>query len=167
MGSERVCSVCGQPAVVYVTFVAGQASESLAYCAEHAAAAGVLHEGAFALLGPKEGTVLARQDALEETQRCPACGFSLRDFEKTGRLGCPECFAAFEEHVRPLLKKLHVGSYHLGKFPRKAAAAHLLQTRIEHLEKRMKRAVAGERYEEAAAYRDKISEIRQLADLAE
>ncbi len=49
--------------------------------------------------------------------KCPRCGFSQADFKKSGRLGCPECYATFAEGLAGLLKTMHKGTRHVGKAP--------------------------------------------------
>lgn len=50
---------------------------------------------------------------------CPACGTTLNQFRQTGLLGCPECYAAFEGQLSPLLQRAHEGgTHHTGKQPR-------------------------------------------------
>ena len=52
--------------------------------------------------------------------KCPNCGFTQADFKKAGRFGCSECYGAFSEALEGLLKTMHKGVRHIGKFP----AAH-------------------------------------------
>ena len=46
---------------------------------------------------------------------CPYCGMKLEEFKKLGRLGCPQCYVAFEPHLKGLLRRLHNGTQNLGK----------------------------------------------------
>src|SRR5690606_11306750 len=46
---------------------------------------------------------------------CPTCGFTRRDFEKTGRLGCCDCYDTFGNEIAELLQRLHKGVLHKGK----------------------------------------------------
>lgn len=49
---------------------------------------------------------------------CRSCGLTLNQFRQTGLLGCPDCYAAFESQLAPLLQKAHEGaSQHIGKRP--------------------------------------------------
>ncbi len=54
------------------------------------------------------------------TQKCPVCGFTQADFKKTGRLGCSACYVTFAEGLGSLLKAMHKGTEHVGKFPQRA-----------------------------------------------
>lgn len=51
---------------------------------------------------------------------CGSCGTTYAQFRHTGLLGCPECYAAFESQLGPLLARAHEGlSHHVGKIPRR------------------------------------------------
>ena len=47
--------------------------------------------------------------AIEE-KTCPHCGFSLEDFRKEPRLGCPFDYDVFEKQLMPLIEKAHGGA---------------------------------------------------------
>lgn len=109
---------------------------------------------------------------------CGSCGLEHAEFRKTGLLGCPDCYTAFETPLGPLLERAHEGgSKHIGKTPRRAGAgaggrlggsedAHAARVRerserLTILNKQLDTAVRAEQYERAAALRD---EIRRVAD---
>ena len=48
---------------------------------------------------------------------CLACGLTLSDLERTGRPGCPECYAVFREQLAPIVADCQQGERHLGKVP--------------------------------------------------
>lgn len=49
---------------------------------------------------------------------CPACGLGFATFRNNGLLGCPDCYAAFEGQLAPLLARAHEGgTHHSGKAP--------------------------------------------------
>jgi protein arginine kinase activator len=48
---------------------------------------------------------------------CPRCGFDLEDVVRQGRVGCPECYGAFEAVVSELLAKAMPHPDHGGKRP--------------------------------------------------
>lgn len=90
--------------------------------------------------------------------RCPACGSTLRDFRDTGRLGCDQCYAAFDSHLRDLLRRLHGSSQHVGEryeVPGEGARDDP-RTRLLDLKAQLRRAVEGENFELAAELRDRI-----------
>ena len=104
---------------------------------------------------------------------CPHCGWSLEQFRKTGYLGCPECYRAFELPVTGMLKNIHRGDHHTGKIPVSAGADQkhghetmVLKREIDRLRKEQEEKIRREEYEDAAVLRDRIQElekkIRQL-----
>ena len=58
------------------------------------------------------------QQAEEENPlRCDVCGETYQEFQKTGRLGCAHCYAAFGEQLEKTLKSIHGHAHHVGKVP--------------------------------------------------
>ncbi len=91
--------------------------------------------------------------------RCTACGSTLRDFRDSGRLGCDQCYVAFDPHLRDLLRRLHGSSQHVGEryeLPGAAAAGSDPRSRLLDLKAQLRRAVEGENFELAAELRDRI-----------
>jgi len=166
MSVKVKCVDCGKAATIFVSEIVDAKIRKCAYCAEHALEAGVLAPASYGLLG----SVAAKKAGIftlgRESIHCPTCGLRQEDFDKNGRFGCPSCYKTFGDLLRPLLLKLHTGSRHRGKIPHKALAHHLLDDRLKYLQGRLDNAVAKESYEDAADYRDKITEIKQLAEEA-
>lgn len=104
---------------------------------------------------------------------CPTCRTTFAEFRQSGQLGCPDCYAAFEPQLLPLVERAHEGGVrHCGKTPARAgssvpgggpkvAALAELAARLRALEDELKKAVTGEEYERAARLRD---EMKRLAD---
>jgi len=44
--------------------------------------------------------------ATEVKDACPRCGMKASDFRKQGKLGCPECFVAFDKDVRAIISQM-------------------------------------------------------------
>lgn len=91
-----------------------------------------------------------------EDRRCPNCGRSYYDFQKSGRLGCSECYAAFEAPVRSTLKQMQKSSTHTGKIPSKQSAGLLKKRRLADLKAQLAKAVEQEDYEAAAKLHKEI-----------
>jgi len=96
----------------------------------------------------------------EEDLQCDECGLDLETFQQRGRLGCPACYDVFQEHVEPLIKRVHGADEHvdggggeLGVVPN--------DRKKKLLEKKLKEAVDEERYEDAAQLRDRIEELEE------
>ena len=101
---------------------------------------------------------------------CPSCKMTFSEFRQGGVLGCPECYAAFEGQLSPLVERAHEGgTQHAGKVPKRAAGQGgdvsqlaILAERAERLRRvqdELKQALGREDYERAARLRD---ELRQL-----
>ena len=93
-----------------------------------------------------------------DTLRCGTCGATLRDFKDSGRLGCAQCYLAFDEHLRDLLRRLHGSSQHMGERYAPPGEQHQPDARSELLDLRdkLRRAVDNENFELAAELRDRI-----------
>jgi len=148
---------------VHLTQIVGDKMQKLDLCEECAKAKGVNDPAGFALADLMLGLGAAQeieQSAGGLELRCPRCGFTQADFKKSGRLGCPECYKTFSEGLSGLLKTMHKGTRHVGKFPENMRAFENAD-RLKALQKKLEKAVESENFEEAARLRD---EIRQATE---
>ncbi|WP_309396981.1 UvrB/UvrC motif-containing protein [Cerasicoccus maritimus] len=157
MSGKKKCVICGATAKVFINLVKTGHSAHSAYCLEHADELGLLSPGAYALLDSAE-TNHAEQH--HNSAKCPSCGFTLRDWKRTGRFGCADCYQAFEEKIMPALKRLHTDSVHRGKIPHAAITPGLVANRIQELQRQLDSAVQEERFEDAAQTRDLMAELK-------
>ena len=160
-----LCDHCGEnEAVIHLTQIENNQMGSFHLCEACAADKGLEPEpgaGTFPLtdflaqLGEDEP-----KPKLSPATDCEYCGLTLKDFKKTGRLGCSHCYVTFESHLRGLFRRLHGGTQHVGKvyLPPDPAAADR-HDRIARLRQRLERAVATEDFERAASLRDQIREL--------
>ncbi|HEU5182277.1 MAG TPA: UvrB/UvrC motif-containing protein [Candidatus Polarisedimenticolia bacterium] len=164
------CSNCGErEGVVSLTQVKEGEVHTSSLCAECAAEKGI--ETGFAMADTPLGGFLAKlgesadpdaplQAALET--RCPGCNATLRDFRESGRVGCAECYAAFDAPLRELLRRLHGSTHHTGMQYEQTAAGS--PVRIEagktdlELREQLRRAVEREQFELAAELRDRLKD---------
>jgi protein arginine kinase activator len=91
---------------------------------------------------------------------CTGCGVSFQNFLDTGRLGCPKCYQAFREELKPLLRRIH-GTTHHGPLPKKVKPKVSHRHVIEQLRRDLETAVQEEEFERAAVIRDRIKELNQ------
>ncbi len=112
------------------------------------------------LLGMGAKTPAAKAEA--ETH-CPTCGLKRSDFKKRGRLGCPACYDAFSGELVPLIKVMHRSEQHIGKVPSREGVRVKVNAELSVLQQALEKAVALEKYEEAATLRDQIQECRRKA----
>ncbi len=164
------CEHCKErDAVIHLTQIQDSQVTTLHLCEACAAEKGVetgtpsgkfpLHDFLASLGKSGTGTADAGADV-----PCPACGATLRDFRQTGRLGCAECYRAFDGPLRDLLRRLHGSAVHAGEryaapatpgvpapvVPVPAGAA------LSDLRERLRRAIETEDFELAAELRDRI-----------
>ncbi|MDH5589023.1 MAG: UvrB/UvrC motif-containing protein [Gemmatimonadota bacterium] len=105
----------------------------------------------------KMGGHAVEGDAPSPDLTCGFCGLSFADFKESGRLGCPQCYSAFEAPLRGLLRRIHGGTRHVGKvYLPPDPTANEVEKRLEGLRRRLERAVSVEDFERAAALRDEI-----------
>ena len=158
-----LCDNCKErDAVINLTHVEHDSKVTLHLCEQCAQQKGVETGGAvlktplggFLTALGKGGTVLPTpSDGL----RCPSCGSTLRDFRDSGRLGCDQCYVAFELHLRDLLRRLHGSSQHVGeRYDTPGESAADPRSRLLELKAQLRRAVEGENFELAAELRDRI-----------
>lgn len=101
---------------------------------------------------------------------CSQCRWTLAQFQRTGRLGCPDCYAEFHDEMVDILSNIHGQSFHKGKMAlvksTKPAFARTIKAKatepkdqIWNLKLQLEKAVKAEEYERAAKLRDKIREL--------
>jgi|TARA_Y100000588_G_scaffold110850_1_gene121513 protein arginine kinase activator len=92
---------------------------------------------------------------------CDTCGFTHADFKKSGRLGCPECYSIFEVPLESMVKQMHKGTEHQGKFPKALRQARAATVARENLQERLAKAIEEENYEMAAQLRDELKAMEK------
>lgn len=162
----KKCQICGKRATMFLTQIVNGEVTELVLCAECARKKGLLDPQALTFsekFFPEafkkrvddivreltEGKTPAQTEAAPSCDvltHCPACGFALETFRKTGRLGCPDCYTVF---ARELEHALPEGA-------EEAAPADDRRT----LEAQLRAAIEREDYETAAALRDKLRNDR-------
>lgn len=159
MANSLKCDLCSKPATVHLTQIVNNKIHKVDLCEACAQAKGVTDPSGFSL-----ADLLLKASLNPEPRgdlRCEVCGFTQQDFKKTGRFGCPACYEAFAETLEPVLDSMHKGVSHTGKVPQKAIERKSLYERLTQLETELDQAIKSERYEDAARYRDEITQVRQ------
>ncbi len=95
-------------------------------------------------------------------RQCKGCGMGFEQFRKIGRLGCQECYKYFSSELIPLLRRIHGGTKHNGKVPKRAGVELRIARQIQQLKSKLQKAVEVENFEEAARLRDRIRELEKL-----
>lgn len=148
-----LCEECGkQPAEVVLTTIVNGQSATRHLCREC-----VKKYKA----GDIQAVLAAVLSAMAQKQQtpdiaCPRCGETYAEFQKTGMLGCAECYQAFRRELTPLITSVQGRTQHAGRRPPVSKEEQALITEREQLRARMEAAVAEENFEEAARLRDAL-----------
>ncbi|MBK7404436.1 MAG: UvrB/UvrC motif-containing protein [Phycisphaerales bacterium] len=177
------CEQCENEATVHELIVSGGVPVERHLCEACAHSLGIVSTGPtpvteFLVKIAQAGAAqtAARQSAA--TDACPGCGTTFAEFKQTGRLGCAECYRAFEQQLTPILDRAHQGAtHHVGKVPARMlrgegdaddlraraaaiAAAEARAEEIRRLRDDLERAVKNEAYERAAEVRDRLRRLQ-------
>lgn len=167
---KRKCDQCDRPATHHsVEIIKGQKIEKH-LCDIHAAQEGLaikaIHTPINELLS--NFVKLHSGSTTQQELTCDECGMTFSEFREHSLLGCPQCYAAFEAALGPLLERAHErATHHLGKVPRRAGASEQRHLLIARLRKRLDEAVVAEDYEVAAKLRDEIRRYEQSSQSPE
>jgi len=102
-----------------------------------------------------------KESEVEANVVCPNCGLKLSVFREIGKLGCAECYSAFDEHIERILVQVHDSRTHKGKVYGKVDALRGGNRDVERLRKDLAVAIKNEEFELAATIRDAIHGRRQ------
>ncbi len=94
---------------------------------------------------------------------CSGCGLTYAEFQRTGKLGCAQCYQDFAEELRPLLARVHGRSQHAGRVPPGQEKPQDISVCMQELRTQMEAAVSAENFEEAAKLRDEIRALEKTA----
>lgn len=94
--------------------------------------------------------------------KCDKCGMDYRQFKKTGRFGCENCYKVFKNEIHPIIKRIQGGAFrHTGKRPGQYNIRHRTNKEIEDLKRQLQGAINIEAFEEAARLRDRIRDLEK------
>lgn len=165
------CDRCSErPASVHLTQIVNNSVTTVHLCDQCAAGKGVQTNASvakfplsdfLASMGKAGGAGGGGEVTVgDDATLCDFCQGTLRDFRDTGRLGCPNCYAAFGQHLRDLLRRLHGSNQHVGeRYEGAQSMPEPRDTKIGTLRNQLQRAVEVENFELAAELRDKIKVI--------
>ncbi len=92
------------------------------------------------------------------TLACPTCALTFDEFRQTGLFGCASCYDAFSDRLNAVFRRVQGANQHTGC--RVGDAECVIKSKNKHqldeLRLSLKKAVAMEEYEKAAALRDEI-----------
>lgn len=159
------CSACGQAkGVVDLTHIEAGEVKTVHLCAQCAAAKGIqtpaaVSETPLGGLLAALGTATSAPPGAVVEATCARCGSTLAEFRETGRVGCADCYDAFGEPLRELVRRLHGSAHHTGKaYQVPGGGAPAAVEGISELKERLRQAIEREQFELAAALRDRLKD---------
>lgn len=162
-----LCSICQKnEAKVHLTQIVDDKMQKIDLCEECSKAKGVTDPAGFSLadlllgLGGSQDTE-QRPPTKPGELTCTGCGLSQSDFKKSGRFGCPQCYATFADGLPGMLKTMHKGLRHAGKVPHAFRPRREASDLLKQLNRRLEKAIQTENFEEAAQLRDQIRALKQ------
>lgn len=96
-------------------------------------------------------------------KNCPKCYLSWEEFRKNGKVGCAECYTAFQPEILSAIQQIQGTSSHIKKMPKKEIAELQKQKKINELKKAQQLAIRQEDFEQAALLRDQIRKMENEA----
>ena len=165
-----LCQICGKNAAsVHFTEINDNKMSELHVCercAEEKGMQGPSKKQKFdiadLLAGMVDGMTSTEEERVGHVQ-CPRCGMAYSAFKETGRLGCAECYQAFQFQLRPLLRRIHGDTHHKGKVPTRDGEGATRSRQIQRLHDELQRAVEREEFERAAGIRDEVMRLEREA----
>lgn len=189
----RTGQPCSNPKNFAIAEVTPQGTKTIQCCQQCVLGPGVkmvpLTPGSLPVLNNSLGQLqemmqkAAAAKAPTSSKKCPSCGVSPDEIEKTNQFGCPGCYDAFRDDIETMLMNHHGDMIHNGKVPKawkkrkdrgepkESTVDRTLATvkrhknvplaeQIKHLEQRLAESVKAEDYEKAALLRDVISQMK-------
>ncbi len=167
MAKPLKCDLCDNQATVHLTQIINNQIHKVDLCEKCAEAKGITDPNGYSLADLLVKPMDSESTPISNELVCEDCGYTQREFKKTGRLGCPSCYTAFAGMISPALGTMHKGDAHQGKVPQKAFARQEFSNRLSHLESDLKQAIETEHYEDAAKLRDEIIELKKALEVQE
>lgn len=149
-----LCEKCGKrnATVLYTQIVNGKKS-SLNICSVCASGESLFDNF---------GSLLSFGGRSDSGTSCPVCGMTAAELTRKGRMGCGNCYDTFRLQAKSMLKKIHGTSIH-SVTDEKTAAKEIKKeepvrekSELDILKEKLAKAIAEEKYEEAAVIRDCI-----------
>jgi protein arginine kinase activator len=161
-----ICQMCGKnPATVHFTEIHDNKMTEMHLCEGCAEQRGLQaapkkqkFDIADLLAGMVDGMTSNEEERVGHVQ-CPRCGLPYSSFKETGRLGCADCYTAFQFQLRPLLRRIHGDTRHRGKVPTRDGEGAARSRQIHRLHDELQRAIEREAFEHAASIRDEIKRL--------
>lgn len=155
--SEKKCNICSKKANVFLSTVIEYEVIQVSFCQEHAETSGLFDPKGYCFLENEE----AKRRQARSGPLCPQCQCSLKDFQRSGKLGCMECYETFHPYIQQFIAQAQKGPLHFGKIPSGELTPITLKKRIKFLKEKLKALIQSERFEQAAQLRDYMQVIEK------
>ena len=104
--------------------------------------------------GDKEEKHRPAAEGCDVLTACPVCHFTLEDYRRTNRLGCPDCYTFLASELNAPCEDAEDGETQEQEQPRRST---------KDLEAELQQAVEREDYERAAVLRDEIKALNNAS----
>ena len=163
----RMCDECGiRPAVYYETNIINGVMSERYLCAECKKKHGSMKtdipdmfDNFFAALINNPFDQDYASAPRTENKVCPTCGCTAESYLKTGFLGCPDCYKAFEPLIMRSVAKIQKDTKHTGRSPEKSAVSPE-EAKYNELLKKREEAVAVEDFQLAARINEEMKKLK-------
>jgi len=163
-----LCDFCHErEAVFFIEQVSANSRRKINICMECAVKRGIspdpksIEQSVGTLFA--ELTNGAKTQNADENRLCPVCGQSLGKIRRTGRLGCPECYAIFKTEIGSLMEQKNIHGPYTGSMPRRLASFRSVLTDRVDLQAKLEDSIRKEDYEKAAVYRDYLRALERTS----
>ncbi len=111
----------------------------------------------------KEFANIQKKISKLENKLCPVCGTSLKEAARSGKAGCPECYAVFKNDIRHFLENKGIKEIFKGSMPARLSSVRSVLNDRAILQNKLNIAIQKEDYEKAAMYRDYLKALEKNA----
>ena len=162
------CDICKtKEAVIHIQQIIGKERVDLHICENCALERGIADEEDRIDLSISNllNGLIDRSDMAEARDKaCSRCSSSWEEIIKRERVGCEECYSAYDKEIRAYLHKMIGKTQHRGKYPQRLLTYKTILVDVVKLKEGLREAVKREDYEKAALLRDRINKLERLPE---
>lgn len=99
-----------------------------------------------------------------QTVRCQVCGSTYHDIQKSGQVGCANCYDVFLSDLMPSIRRIHGNTTHCGKKPGVVEPVKEVvnsDDEINKLKAELETAIKEQNFELCSVLRDRIKEMEE------
>jgi len=149
------CQECHKDATIHVSHIENGQTVEIHLCEDCALLRGVVTQ-----LEIEEDS----EQQVEESSSslcCQECGWEYAEYQKSGVLGCADCYEYFSGHLDSILQNIHGTLQHKGKWPYHLNRKDFDEApTIFELQRRLKDAVTSQQFEAAAVLKRQIEQLQ-------